>query len=236
MVFPISNLSFSCADLVSPSGLHLKLLHSFLQLGGQDGQGLGCRGNLLTGGGLFLGGRRDSLSMVGSGSANFVDILHGGHNAVRAFGYCLDGPVNIGDLLFDISHHGDNLMELDADLVDGGRTFLHLTGAAFHGNNGCFGISLNSFDPNLDFFRSLSALLGQLANFFCYHRETAARISGPGCLNSRIQSKEIRLIGNGGYCLYDLTNLLGVFSQLLHYLAEDMTLFQCRPSGLQRPA
>src|SRR5690606_34474159 len=117
------------------------------------------------------------------------------------------------------------------DLFQSHTGILGQTGTAYyfrsgvlHGDHRFVGVGLNRLHQGLDLFGRGRRTFRQTLNFVRNHREAAARVTGHGGLDRGVERQNVGLVGNVVNQRYDVTNLLGRFTQTLDPLGGLLDL------------
>src|SRR5690606_39259692 len=131
----------------------------------------------------------------------------------------------------DVLNHVGQVLRYVLDLFQGhtgvlGQTSTpdHFRGGVLHGDNGFVGVGLNRLHQCLDLLGGSRGTFCQALYFVGNHREAAARVTGHGGLGGGVQRQNVGLVGNVVNQRYDVTDLLGRFTQTLDPLRGFLNL------------
>src|SRR5690606_23791529 len=103
--------------------------------------------------------------------------------------------------------------------------FHHLGGGVFHGNHRFVGVGLNGFYQRFNLLGGGGGTFREALYLVRDHREAAACFAGHGRLDRRVQRENVGLVGDVVDQRYDVTDLLGRFTQPLDPLRGFLNLF-----------
>src|SRR5690606_6778579 len=165
---------------------------------------------------------------------NFLNNVHGVGNVTCRSGLLARRVGNVLDQVSEVFRYALNFFQCHTGVLRQASTLHHLGGGLFHRDNRFVGIGLNGFYQRFDLLGCRGGTFSKALYFVRNHREAPACFTGHGRLDRRVKSQDVGLVSNVVNQRYDVTNLLGRFTQTLDTFRGFLDLFANRVHAVDR--